>query len=193
MNYLGHLVLSGKNEDVLFGNYIADDIKGNKYNLLPEAVQKGVLLHRFIDDFTDKHPAYLVGKRRMYEKLPKVSGIVMDILYDHLLWLNWEHHFSFSPDLFIDSCHDILDKKINEMPPRIKHIYHYMRKNSWLVNYQYVEGLNWAIKGIGKRIVPDINLEEFNLIFHQNKELYLNEFDIFFKDILIKSKNYLKD
>ena len=48
MNYLGHLVLSGENEDVLFGNFIADVVKGNSYHNFNNSIQKGILLHRFI-------------------------------------------------------------------------------------------------------------------------------------------------
>ena len=63
MNYLGHLALSGENEDVLFGNFIADAVKGNSYHKFNNSIQKGILLHRFIDHFTDNHPIYLKGKR----------------------------------------------------------------------------------------------------------------------------------
>ena len=55
MNYLGHLVLSGDNDEVLFGNFIADAVKGNSYYNWSANVQKGILLHRLIDDFTDKN------------------------------------------------------------------------------------------------------------------------------------------
>ena len=55
MNFLGHLALSGNDNDVLFGNFIADAIKGKSYLDWPKKVQKGILLHRFIDDFTDTH------------------------------------------------------------------------------------------------------------------------------------------
>ena len=85
MNYLGHLVLSGNDSEILFGNFIADAIKGNSYITWPGNIQKGILLHRFIDNFTDNNNYYLLGKRRFYEKFPKMGGIVNDILYDHLL------------------------------------------------------------------------------------------------------------
>ena len=71
MNYLGHLVLSGNDSEILFGNFIADAIKGNSYIKWPGNIQKGILLHRFIDNFTDNNNHYLLGKRRFYEKSPK--------------------------------------------------------------------------------------------------------------------------
>ena len=91
MNYLAHLVLSGKNEEVLFGNFIADAIKGKSYLTWSKNIQKGVLLHRFIDHFTDTNSHYLAGKRRFYEKFPKMGGVINDILYDYLLWLSLIH------------------------------------------------------------------------------------------------------
>ena len=73
MNYLGHLVLSGQDDEVLLGNFIADAIKGSSYKMYSTGVQKGILLHRKIDDFTDKHQSYLEGKRRFYDDYPKFN------------------------------------------------------------------------------------------------------------------------
>ena len=86
MNYLAHLVLSGNNEEVLFGNFIADAVKGKSYLTWSENIQKGILLHRFIDHYTDNNHHYLAGKRRFYDKFPKMGGVINDILYDYLLW-----------------------------------------------------------------------------------------------------------
>ena len=63
MNYLGHLVLSGDSEDVLFGNFISDAIKGSSYKNWTISIQKGILLHRNIDTWTDSHFEYLNSKR----------------------------------------------------------------------------------------------------------------------------------
>ena len=86
MNYLGHLVLSGQDDEVLLGNFMADAVKGSSYKMYSTGVQKGILLHRKIDDFTDKHQSYLEGKRRFYDVYPKMGGVILDIVYDHLLW-----------------------------------------------------------------------------------------------------------
>ena len=59
MNYLAHFYLSHHDENLIVGNYIADDIKGNKYLDYPQEIQKGILLHRLIDDYTDNHQRVL--------------------------------------------------------------------------------------------------------------------------------------
>ena len=192
MNYLGHLALSGENEDVLFGNFIADAVKGNSYHKFNNSIQKGILLHRFIDHFTDTHPVYLKGKRRMYADLPKVSGILLDILYDHILLKKWKDYFVKEPSEFIDSCYEILDAKIDLMPEKIAYMFYYMKKDNWLLNYQFEWGLYKSISGIEKRITPSIDLEAFKTILNENKAAYFSEFDEFFKDILNESASYLK-
>jgi acyl carrier protein phosphodiesterase len=50
MNYLAHATLSFKNDEILTGNMISDFVKGNKKMLYPAIIQKGIMLHRMIDD-----------------------------------------------------------------------------------------------------------------------------------------------
>ena len=67
MNYLGHLILSGNNSEITFGNFIADSLKGKTYLKYSKKIQKGVILHRKIDELTDTNVHYLNGKRRFYK------------------------------------------------------------------------------------------------------------------------------
>ena len=49
MNYLGHALLSGDDENLLTGNFIGDFVKGNSWQNFPEGIGRGVLLHRAIE------------------------------------------------------------------------------------------------------------------------------------------------
>ena len=68
---------------------MADSVKGNHYLYFEKEIQKGVLLHRFIDSFTDFHPTYRKSKHRLHTKYGHYSGVIMDIFYDHFLAKNW--------------------------------------------------------------------------------------------------------
>ena len=57
MNLLAHAYLSFNNPPILVGNMISDYVKGKKQFLYDPLIQKGIQLHRIIDDFTDHHPA----------------------------------------------------------------------------------------------------------------------------------------
>jgi len=82
MNFLAHIYLSGDNDFIKIGNFMADGIRGNDHLHFPEEVKKGIILHRHIDTFTDAHPTYRKSKHRLHEKYGHYAGVIMDILYD---------------------------------------------------------------------------------------------------------------
>ena len=94
MNFLAHTHLSQDNEDVIFGNFIADAVKGKSYLKYRKDIITGILLHRDIDTFTDRHPIVKNSKATVREHFGKYSGIVVDIYYDHFLAHNWEDYHS---------------------------------------------------------------------------------------------------
>ena len=65
MNFLAHIYLSGEDQGITIGNFIADGIKGKKYLSYSEDMQKGILLHRSIDSFTDQHPVVRQSTKRL--------------------------------------------------------------------------------------------------------------------------------
>ena len=183
MNYLGHLVLSGNNDELLFGNFIADSIKGNSYLDWPENIQKGILLHRFIDDFTDNNSHYLSGKRRFYKEFPKVGGVINDIIYDYLLWQYELNTQSLNLKNEITRYYQVLDGFQSEMPSNIRLMYGYMKRDDWLFNYQYEKGIKRALHGIGRRINYSNDLEICFEIVRKNMNIYIEEFNAFFNEI----------
>ena len=59
MNFLAHIYLSGEGDELLsIGNFIADTVRGKEYLQYPEAMPRGILLHRRIDTFTDAHAIF---------------------------------------------------------------------------------------------------------------------------------------
>lgn len=63
MNYLAHFALSGTEEEIIVGNYIGDSLRGVNTKNFSERVQMGIKLHRFIDDYTDHHPVFILAKK----------------------------------------------------------------------------------------------------------------------------------
>ena len=67
MNFLAHIYLSGTDEELTLGNFFADSLKGKSYLKYPLGIQRGVVLHRAIDFYTDTHPTVRKSISRLFE------------------------------------------------------------------------------------------------------------------------------
>ena len=152
MNFLAHLYLSGNDEDLMIGNFIADGVKGNKYNDYPEGIKQGILLHRFIDDFTDHHPICTESKVLLRPRYHKLSPILCDMIYDHFLARNWSNYHKEPLRAYVDWVYETLRNRWDDLTPRIQHMIPFMIKYDWLYNYQFKEGMESVLMGMSKRV-----------------------------------------
>ena len=84
MNFLAHVYLSGKNVPLAVGNLIADRVKGNTLDGFPPVIQKGILLHRKIDHFTDHHENFKACVQLLFPVYRHYSRVIVDMYFDHL-------------------------------------------------------------------------------------------------------------
>ena len=84
MNYLAHSILSYTSGQ-LVGNMIADFIKNNERESFPLEIQEGIKLHRFIDTFTDTHPAVSEAKKIFSPLVRLYSGAFVDVAFDYFV------------------------------------------------------------------------------------------------------------
>jgi acyl carrier protein phosphodiesterase len=85
MNYLAHAYLSFEITDITIGNMISDFVKGKQKLDYPIAIQQGIMLHRFIDSFTDSHAVTRQAKSFFKEAYGLYAGPLVDVVYDHFL------------------------------------------------------------------------------------------------------------
>jgi len=57
----------------------------------PVDVQKGIILHREIDSFTEscKSASILSSRRRVAPRYRMYASVIFDVFYDHFLAANW--------------------------------------------------------------------------------------------------------
>mgnify|MGYP001138052265 CR=1 FL=1 len=151
MNYLAHLSLSFKDEDLMLGNLVADFTRKIKYQDYLPSVQKGIELHHFIDDFTDSHSLVEAAKALIRPQQGKFSGVVMDIYFDHLLAR--DYHFWHRESLadFAQNAYQLFNLRKDELPEAAAHMLHYMEKGNWLFNYASHDGLSRSLEGMSRR------------------------------------------
>ena len=183
MNFLAHLYLSKENKDIMIGNFIADHIRGNKFTHYPENIQKGILLHREIDTFTDTHKIVRKSKRRLHERYKHYDGIIIDIFYDHFLAINWNSYSQIPLDTYVTSVYKLLQRNYEMLPEKTQEILPYMIKYNWLYNYQFAKGIQEVLTGMNNRTKgkSKMNLATEDLLLHY--DALQNDFFLFFNDL----------
>nr|WP_319400276.1 ACP phosphodiesterase [uncultured Carboxylicivirga sp.] len=146
MNFLAHLYLSGDNQMIQIGNFIGDHVKGRGYLKFAPDIQKGILLHRKIDAFTDSHSIVKQSCKRLTEKYGRYSGIIIDVFYDHYLGKNWDLFANVTLSKYVSKVHKNLLRNYFKLPMEVKSFLPFMIKSRRLETYATVEGIRRSLE-----------------------------------------------
>ncbi len=183
MNFLSHLYLSGNSEGLIIGNFIADSVKGNAFLNFSPDIQKGILLHRKIDVFTDTHLIVEQSKKRLRQKYRKYASVIVDIYYDHYLAINWGTYSAVSLNDYTQNMYELIQKNTNQLPFKSQEFTKYMVQYNILSAYAELDGIERVLKGMSRRTTFESNMEH---AIHDLKEHYVlfeNEFKLFFPEL----------
>ncbi len=183
MNFLAHLYLSGNDDDIIIGNFIADMVKGRQINGYRSGIVEGIKLHRKIDDYTDAHPVVRQSKARLRGKYRLYSGVVVDMYYDHFLAKNWQQYSDYDLGEYVGRAYGILSSSMDILPERARYILPFMIDNNWLVNYADPEMLSHNFGGMARRTPFDSKMETAVDELLQNYEEFGSEFRAFFPEL----------
>jgi len=183
MNFLAHIYLSGNNQQIMLGNFIADYVKGNQYEKYAPEVQKGILLHRKIDGFTDKHPIVKQSAQRFKESYGRYSSVVIDVVYDHYLANAWQNYSSVPLGEFVSKTHHYLMKNYFMLPARVKGFLPFLIKSRRLENYKNLQDIERSLAIMAKNTSLPDKSEEAIEVMSNYYPLFEDEFALFFNEI----------
>jgi len=193
MNFLAHAYLSGNNEDILIGNFIADAVKGTHLDRFREGIRKGIRLHREIDSFTDQHPVFLLSRQRIQEEYGRFSGVVIDIYYDHFLARNWDEYSDLDLSEFAIDIYRLMLANYTILPAKSKRILPYMVIHNWLVGYSRLQDLQWVFDGMSRRSKRyNSGMEGAVASLRANYEAFHADFRAFFPDMIAHASEFRK-
>ncbi len=189
MNFLAHLYLSGDSDDIKFGNMIGDSVKGKNYRKYPADISKGILLHRSIDTFTDSHEIIKECKHIFSEKFNKHSGIVVDIVFDHFLALNWNKYSNKNLHAFARHAYVILVKNYPMIPMRLRFFMAFMIVNNWLESYKKISFIKRVFDRMPYRTSLPREPEFVIRKIEENKTMLNIMFENFFMQLIKSVEN----
>ncbi len=183
MNYLAHIYLSGQEEEVKIGGFIADSIKGSKYNEYPEGMRFGILLHRKIDTYTDMHPAVMRSIQRFRHVYGKYSGVAVDMLYDHYLASDWGIYSDLSLKDFSRNFYASLNRYKAFLPERFLQFMPIFIRKDRLSSYADLTVFEELLQKMGEHTaMPEASEAAIDLIWSEYYN-FKDDFLSFFPDL----------
>ncbi len=192
MNYLAHIYLSGEVEELKIGNFIADSVKGNKFQHFPKKIKDGIILHRALDTFTDKHPTVRKSTHRLFPAYGHYSAVIVDILYDHFLAKNWEDYSEIPLFDYTQNFYNLLQDNYEILPLRVQQFLPYMLKDNWLYNYATLEGIGKILFQMDQRTKNRSKMKFATKELKLHYSLFEAEFTVFFNEIIHYSSEEIK-
>lgn len=168
----------------MYANLFGDFVKGSDLHRYSEKIQFGIQLHRSIDQYIDHHPDVVELMRMLYPHLPKVTGIAIDLFFDHLLSSQWEKFHSMDYDAFLSKfyAYDIVVSTdySQEFISFVKEL----KQHNWLSHYPTRFGLERMCEGVSKRISFKNELTNAPKVFDQFQPAIQKAFLLYMKDAI---------
>jgi len=193
VNFLAHIYLTDGYPMETIGNFMADGIKGKKYLKYSEEIQRGILIHRWIDSYTDSHPIVRQSTKRLHAKYGHYSGVIVDILYDHFLAKNWSNYHDESLDNYITRFYELLQDNHHLLTGRIQKMMIPMMEQNWLLSYANLDGIATVLYNMNIRTKRRVAMDEAIEDLKEHYDLFEDEFTRFFEELKVFVKHKFEE
>ena len=163
---------------------LGDFVKGKDLSHLPLHWQQGIRLHRAIDVFTDNH-AIVKQLRTELGPLRRYGGIIIDILFDHILAKQFSQHnhgenlASFAPKVYAD-----FQQQPQALPDNFLPISQRMAEYDWLCSYQHGDILKRVLERTSTRLSRQPPLQNAHPWYLQQQAHVDQLFTEFYADLI---------
>ena len=185
MNYIAHIHIGFHTQTSLLGNFLGDFVKGQVRDTLPQSLEQGVIIHRKVDQFTDNHALVKKLRQAFPASLRRVSGIVIDVVFDHYLLKHWNRFSQQSSEQVLSRFYQQLAAFDAIEHPHFKRIKSSLISSEWLIDYQHRATCLRAFKAIEHRLRHKIVFahEAYDFVEQQNA-LFEDTFISFYPELL---------
>lgn len=170
----------------MYYNLFGDYVKGSDLSRFPDKVQKGLWLHREIDDYIDHHPKVLELLHNLYPELPKISGIAVDLYFDHLLAKYWSDYHPVDLDEYLNKFYQTVPSHSDWFTDDFKFVLSKMIKGKWINKYGEFEGLKLTCERLSARIPFKNDLFKAPAVYHDMQK----EIELTFRQYMTEAKEH---
>ena len=159
-------------------------MRGDAIEQFPDAVRRAIREHRMIDSTTDRHPLTKQAKALFEPPVRRYAGIVIDVVYDHFLALDWQTYSAMSLPAYTSLVEQTLDQHRELLPPQMHRFVDFIRREQVLAgNLQRAE-IELTLKRLSMRSDRMRPLAQAGEALWANADQLKNLFDDFFPQLI---------
>ncbi len=152
MNFLAHCLLAQPGDGFLAGGVLGDFVKGSIPEHLPPPLRAGIALHRRIDSYSNRLAEMKRSIPRFGPALRRVAPVLLDIVADHCLALDW-HRFGHEPlPAFAARVYAAIRAFDAHVPERGRRFVDHMARVDLLARYAETEVIESAMTHVLRRL-----------------------------------------
>jgi acyl carrier protein phosphodiesterase len=193
MNFLAHLVLAGDDDGLRLGAILGDFIRGKQALAEFDAgIQRGIMLHRHIDSFTDSLSAVSELRSWFLPPFRRYGGIIIDLAFDYELAKRWKDYSEVSLEDFDRGVRRMLASHHGQLPERLKDFMSYADRRGLFTEYREESEILFSLRGVGRRLSRPNPLHRVHEVWDAFEPLVSARFEPVFKEIQSDVANWLK-
>ena len=197
MNYLVHFLLAGDDDELRLGNLLGDFVKGRverfAHRGATERLRIGIQMHRAIDAFSDCHPAVRRSKSILTPEYGRLSGVIVDVFYDHVLARRWPEHHPRPLSVFTQDVYRTLRGNLHRMPAAVHPLINAMSEGDWLRGYASQRGIERALRGMAARRPVAAEIGTAGSLLSDHFDRFSADFDEFLPDLRARCAQFLAE
>lgn len=184
MNFLAHLWLAGDDEGLRLGAMLGDFLRGTPDRLgLPPAIERGILLHRFIDQHVDGLPEVVKLREAFPAPFRRYGGIVLDLAFDHELARRWTEFADDPLETFDHDVRRLLDRNDSLVPEDLRRFMHYADRRGLFAAYREEAEILHSLRGIGRRLSRPNPLHRVDEVWSTLRPAFRSGFEVAFPKV----------
>ncbi len=152
MNFLAHAVLAGPDPWLRLGGFLGDFLHGAPPEHWPRELRRGVLLHRAIDGFTDRHPDVVEARHSFQPPYRRFAGIALDVWFDHCLARDFTRWTGLPLAEYSDELLALLHGHDRWLTPELRRFREYMQLHRLPAGYADADCLQQVLAGLSRRL-----------------------------------------
>lgn len=183
MNHLAHLALAGDRPKMVIGGFLGDFVKGQLQNRFEPEIEVGIRLHRAIDAYTDQHPKVTTAACRFKPPYRRYSGIILDVLFDHLLAQNWSDYYDGELQHFSSEALTLLVESSGHLPSEAQQLAKRMHSANSLASFGEIRFLEAAFSQLSQRLTRTNPIANAHFICLELLPDIREDFRLFYTDL----------